>query len=128
MNIESVKTASVPQRTFENVAQPAQRSNAPTAKTNEVQASQKSAQAELKEQDSSNKKLTVEDAVKRLADFVAPTNSEINFSIDEESGVRVVKILDTQSKEVLRQFPSEEAIQLAQALDKLQGLFVKEKV
>ena len=128
MNIESVKTASAPQRTFEGVAQPAQRSNAPAAKASEVQASQKLAQAETKQQDSSDKKLTVEDAVKRLADFVAPTNSEINFSIDEESGVRVVKILDSQSKEVLRQFPSEEAIQLAQALDKLQGLFVKEKV
>jgi flagellar protein FlaG len=128
MNIESVKTASVPQRAHEGVALPVPRSNPPVAKTSEVQASQKSVQAELIEQGSSDKKLTVEDAVKRLADFVAPTNSEINFSIDEESGVRVVKILDSQSKEVLRQFPSEEAIQLAQALDKLQGLFVKEKV
>jgi flagellar protein FlaG len=35
--------------------------------------------------------------------------------------------LDSQSKEVIRQIPSEEAIQLAQALDKLQGLFVKAK-
>lgn len=69
----------------------------------------------------------LEDAVKKLTDFVSTLHSEISFSIDEASGTRVVKVLDSQSKEVIRQIPSEEAIQLAQALDKLQGLFVREK-
>ena len=73
------------------------------------------------------KELTVEDAVKRISNFVSKVNSEISFSIDDASGVSVVKIIDSQSKEIIRQFPSEEAIQIAHALDKLQGVFVKEK-
>lgn len=69
----------------------------------------------------------VSDAVEKLSKFVATIRPEISFSVDQSSGTRVVKIMDSQSKEVLRQIPSEEAIQLAQALDKLQGLFVRDK-
>lgn len=69
----------------------------------------------------------VTDAVEKLSKFVASIRPEISFSVDQSSGTRVVKIMDSQSKEVLRQIPSEEAIQLAQALDKLQGLFVRDK-
>jgi flagellar protein FlaG len=69
----------------------------------------------------------VEEAVKQLSDFVSQNRPELSFSVDEASGVHVVRIVDTTTKEVIRQFPSEEAIQLAQALDKLQGLFVKDK-
>ncbi len=127
MNIESVTTNSAPQRLPEAQAQSSQRTGPANAKAAQLAASQRQQPTEAKNDESSRQKLSVEDAVKRLADFVAPTNSEINFSIDEESGVRVVKVLDSQSKEVIRQFPSEEAIQLAMALDKLQGLFVKEK-
>lgn len=128
MNIESVTTNSAPQRPPEVQGQSSPRASATAARAAELASSQRQQRAESQNQVSeSPQKLSVEDAVKRLADFVAPTNSEINFSIDEESGVRVVKVLDSQSKEVIRQFPSEEAIQLAMALDKLQGLFVKEK-
>lgn len=77
--------------------------------------------------DANQGKPSLEDAVKNLENFVSTVNSEISFSIDQASGAQVVKVLDSQSKEVLRQIPSEEAIQLAQALDKLQGLFVKAK-
>lgn len=77
--------------------------------------------------DSNQGKPSLENAVKNLENFVSAVNSEISFSIDQASGAQVVKVLDSQSKEVLRQIPSEEAIQLAQALDKLQGLFVKAK-
>jgi len=68
----------------------------------------------------------VADAVEKLSKFVSNIRPEISFSVDEDSGTRVVKIIDRQSKEVVRQIPSEEAIQLAQALDKLQGLFVRD--
>jgi len=78
-------------------------------------------------QAASSKETALEDAVSKLTDFVSNIRSEISFSIDENSGTRVVKVLDSQSKEVIRQIPSEEAIVLAQALDKLQGLFVRDK-
>lgn len=126
MNIESVKTSSQPSQRAPILdasvaAKPAEVKvkAAETAKSTEV-----SKDKYIKENQGS---LSVEDAVKRLADFVSPTQSQISFSIDEESGLRVVKILDNESKEVIRQFPSEEAIALAQALDKIQGLLIKDK-
>lgn len=78
-------------------------------------------------QRSKNDKSAVEAAVQQIADFVNKTRPELSFSVDEASGVRVVRIIDTTTKEVIRQYPSEEAIQLAQALDKLQGLLVRDK-
>lgn len=70
---------------------------------------------------------SVEESVDRLAKFVRQNQSDINFSIDESSGIRVVKIIDRSSNEVIRQMPSEEAVALAQALDKLQGLLIRDK-
>ncbi len=70
----------------------------------------------------------VEEAVTQIAKFVSQTQSEISFSVDKESGIDVVKVIDSRTKDVIRQIPSEEVIAIAQALDKLQGLFVRDKV
>jgi flagellar protein FlaG len=129
MNIESVKVASQPQRTPTPEGSPKierARNETPKVTTKSIDAT-KSQQTDQNNNQDKSATLSVEDAVKRLADFVAPTQSQISFSIDEDSGMRIVKILDTQSKEVIRQFPSEEAIALAQALDKIQGLLIKDK-
>lgn len=72
-------------------------------------------------------KRSVEDALERVSKFVSQTTNDIAFSVDLDSGVDVVKIIDRNTKEVIRQIPSEEMVALAQALDKLQGLFVRDK-
>ncbi|MDS4013412.1 MAG: flagellar protein FlaG [Candidatus Accumulibacter sp.] len=69
----------------------------------------------------------VTEAVSQIKEFVAQSGKEINFSIDEQSGIRVVKVLDTATNEVVRQIPSEEVVAIARALDKLQGLFLRDK-
>lgn len=131
MNIEPVKTTSPPRRTqlpesTPKVQQPVADQGKSAVTTKIVDAS-KTPQAGQDQNQNAPFTLNIDDAVKRLTDFVAPTQSQISFSIDQESGVSVVRIVDTQSKEVIRQFPSEEAIALAQALDKLQGLLIKDK-
>jgi len=70
----------------------------------------------------------VEEAVTQIAKFVSQTQSEISFSVDKDSGIDVVKVIDSRTKDVIRQIPTEEVIAIAQALDKLQGLFVRDKV
>jgi flagellar protein FlaG len=72
-------------------------------------------------------KLDVQQAVDKLSNFVASRQSELSFSIDKASGSQIVKVLDTQTKQVIRQFPSEEVVAIAQALDKLQGLLIRDK-
>lgn len=122
MNIESISTVGTSQRSQEvSVQRPVTAKPAADIK-NETAVKQSDKQETPNKQD-----LSLENAVDRLSKFVSNTKAEINFSIDKESGIQVVKVLDSQSKEVIRQFPSEEVIQLAQALDKLQGLLVKDK-
>ena len=59
--------------------------------------------------------------------MIKQTANSLQFSIDEDIGVTVVKVIDTESKKVIRQIPSEEVIDIAKALDKLQGLLVKQQ-
>lgn len=68
----------------------------------------------------------VKDAAKKLNEFVSPYASELKFSVDDDTGVNVVKVIDTQSKQVIRQIPSEEMLKIADSIEKLQGLLVRQ--
>jgi flagellar protein FlaG len=59
--------------------------------------------------------------------FLQPVNSDITFSQDDQTGKTIVKIVDTKTQTLLRQIPSEEAVELAKQLDKLQGLLLRDK-
>ena len=55
------------------------------------------------------------------------SNSEVLFSIDEASGFSVVKVVDTETNKVLRQFPSEQALEIGKNLKSFKGLLVDSK-
>jgi flagellar protein FlaG len=69
----------------------------------------------------------VDDAVKLINKFVETSSHGIHFSLDDSSGKTVVKIVEVETNTVLRQIPSAEALSIAQSLDKLQGLLIREK-
>lgn len=50
---------------------------------------------------------------------------DLRFSVDEETGRTVVKVLDSRSGEVIRQIPPEEMLALAEDLERLQGLLFR---
>jgi flagellar protein FlaG len=66
-------------------------------------------------------------AIEKIQQFVNTAASDIKFSIDEDSGRTVVKVIDRETQDVIRQIPSQEILDLAQALGKLQGLLIKQK-
>ena len=49
------------------------------------------------------------------------------FSVDEGSKRQIVKLVDTHTNEVIRQFPTEQALQLAKVLDQVLGKLLNEK-
>jgi flagellar protein FlaG len=69
----------------------------------------------------------VEKAVAKLNENTQFTAQGLRFSIDEESGKTVVKIVDSSTQEVLRQFPSADALALSHSIDKMQGLLLRDK-
>jgi flagellar protein FlaG len=60
--------------------------------------------------------LDLEKAVTDIREFVQATQRQLDFSIDNSSGRVVVKVIATDSGEVIRQIPSETALKLAQNL------------
>ncbi|MEF8752462.1 MAG: flagellar protein FlaG [Accumulibacter sp.] len=68
----------------------------------------------------------LEAATESVRSFVQPINSDIEFSVNDDTGQLVVKIIDRSTKEVIRQMPSAEMIAIAKTLDSIKGLFVKQ--
>ena len=66
-------------------------------------------------------------ALERVNDMLRPMARGLTFDRDRETGETVVRVVDTHTNEVLRQIPSEDALAIARALDRLQGLFVRVK-
>lgn len=73
------------------------------------------------------KQQQLESAVKAVKEFTQPIANNLEFSLDDATGKTIVRVVDTSTKEVLRQIPSEEMLEIAQALDRLQGLLVRQK-
>ncbi len=71
---------------------------------------------------------SLEEAVARVRAAVEAKARDLQFSIDQDSGRTVVKVVDSVTKEVVRQIPSEEMLAISRAIDKLQGLLLKQKV
>lgn len=69
----------------------------------------------------------VEESVDTLNQFIKSLNNPMLFSIDDDTGKTVVKIVDSTTQEVIKQIPSEEILSIAKALDKLKGLFIEQK-
>lgn len=60
---------------------------------------------------------TVEQAVERVNEFVQTVQRNLEFSVDKELNQTVVKVVDRESGEVVRQIPDEVFLELARKLD-----------
>lgn len=69
----------------------------------------------------------VKSAVDSLNKTLKSMQQSLEFTVDDDTGVTVVKLIDLETKEVVRQTPSEEILNIAKAIDKFQGLLIKDK-
>ncbi len=66
--------------------------------------------------------MALEKAVTDMREFVQASQRNLDFSIDDSTGKVVVKVIATDSGEVIRQIPSETALKLAQNLSDASSL------
>lgn len=66
-------------------------------------------------------------AVAQVQQVIEPVAQDLLFTIDKDSGKTIVRIVDSATDEVIRQIPSEELVAIAKALNKLQGLLLKQQ-
>lgn len=63
-----------------------------------------------------NNDVNLKKAVDDLNGFIQNTHRDLQFSIDEDSGTMVVRVIDSKSEKVIRQIPNEETLRLARSL------------
>ena len=66
----------------------------------------------------------LKDTVQELQKALQKSAPGLQFSIDEDGGDVIVKLVDTLTGDVVRQFPSEEMLQIFKSIEKMQGLLV----
>jgi flagellar protein FlaG len=66
-------------------------------------------------------------AVKHINQAMPASSQTLEFSIDDDSKQTIVKIVDQSTKEVVRQIPSVEAVEIAKSLDKMLGRLISQK-
>lgn len=54
-------------------------------------------------------------------------SSNLQFLFDPHSGRTVVQVVDAETRKVIRQLPSEEALAITEAIDRLQSLLVRDQ-
>lgn len=73
-------------------------------------------------------KEAIEHAVQALEDFIVANERSLNFSVHESTGEIVVKVISKADGKVIREIPSEEMLNHAAVMKKLQGLLFDETV
>lgn len=86
------------------------------AKQETLKAVDSTTKAEKKDSDKGLEK-SLDSAIKQLNSYVQSVNRNIEFNIDKDNGRTVVKVIDTDTEELIRQIPNEEALHIAKRLD-----------
>src|SRR4051812_34785360 len=69
----------------------------------------------------------VKNAVKDIQDFVSTVTTDLKFTVDKETGKTIVSVVDSKTKQVVRQIPAEEIMKIARNIDRMQGLLFSDK-
>lgn len=69
----------------------------------------------------------IEQTIAKIREAIGPANSSLKIEIDPDTDGIIVKILDDQSGELIRQIPSQEMVEIAKRLDAMQGIFITKR-
>ncbi len=70
----------------------------------------------------------LKDLTKKLEDFKKIVKTSFKYEILKKPHMIVIKVVNDENGEVIRQIPPKEAVKLAKAIDTLLGLFVDKHV
>lgn len=69
----------------------------------------------------------VKQAARQINEFLKSSKADVEFAVDDSSRHVVVRIVDAQTKEVIRQMPSEETIAISKSLDQMTGVLFQQR-
>jgi flagellar protein FlaG len=103
-----------------------------TATTNAVNQRQEVSQSGKVSPQQAEPQIDAEDvakAVSEISDYVQNISRDLQFQVDKQTGSTIVTVLDHETKEVIRQIPTEEVVAMARfiaenAPDPVKGLLM----
>lgn len=113
MSIEATEGVTAP---ISNSVQPAR--VADSAKISDLAADKSS----VDKVDSSESVAKLEASIQKLNDLMSTGQRSLSFSVDNTSGAVIIKVIDTQTDEVIRQIPNEESLRFAEYIDGMVGM------
>lgn len=69
----------------------------------------------------------INNAINELNKKLELLNSQLKIETDEDTGIQVIKIVDKNTKEVIRQIPPEAVLKVAKYLNEIAGLLFDSK-
>ncbi len=66
-------------------------------------------------------------AAEQIQSFVQSMGRNLNFSVDQSTGYHIVRVVNPDTNEVVRQLPSEEMLKIAQTMSHLNNVLVSQK-
>jgi len=70
----------------------------------------------------------IEERVVELNSYMQNLNRSLQFSVDEQSGDTVIKVIDSETDELIRQIPAEELLVLRSSLEEYRGMLLEMRV
>lgn len=70
---------------------------------------------------------TIEKAAQDLQSYMKSSGRNLSFSIDQSTGYQVVRVMNADTGELVRQMPSPEFLKLAESLPQLNSGFINQK-
>jgi len=70
---------------------------------------------------------SIKEAVTAINDFMSQFQRSLSFSVDDEAGKTVIRVMDEASGDLIRQIPSEDFIKLTQQVAQMQSLLFSEE-
>lgn len=112
----------------QNVSPPQLSQNQPVLDAEVVK---KVAIVEIKPSNVKKESQITQDAVAKAAtqiqNFVKEMGRNLSFTIDETTGYNVVRVMNPETNEVIRQLPSEELLKIARSMEQLNSVLVNQK-
>lgn len=66
----------------------------------------------------------ITDVIERIHEFVHEKHRNLEFTIDEASGHQVIKVIDAETEETIRQFPTDEFLAMSRHIGEFAGLLI----
>lgn len=84
--------------------------------------------AEVAAKQEEYERLDLKSALSEVNDHLKNIQRDLQFEVDEESNHTIVRVVDSETGDIVRQIPAEEFLRLAKRMEELDGLLMSERV